>query len=159
MLRTVFAVYFIAHIPITLLIDAQALLPSHYFPKGVINVLEWYNRASRDPLMDSNASVPWFQALILCELVFQLPVFFLLAKFYLRRSVPKYNSMDVLALVYGTHVVTTMVPIFGVFVSEQRLDLIAIYSPYFFFPLAIACNSAISIVKFMQQQKLNGKSQ
>ena len=40
--RTAFLLFFISHIPITLVIDGQAFFPRHYYPQVLRDVVDWY---------------------------------------------------------------------------------------------------------------------
>ena len=74
-LRVIFALYFATHIPITLLVDAQAVLPPAWFPGFARRLVDYHVRTFHDPLM--RAPQPgWFRALVACELGLQLPFFF-----------------------------------------------------------------------------------
>ena len=68
-LRAVYLIFFISHIPITLVVDLQALL-GQYYPAPARDLITWYVRNYNDVLM---ASPPvWFKAVICCELIFQV---------------------------------------------------------------------------------------
>uniref|UniRef100_A0A8C2U6I0 Transmembrane protein 97 n=1 Tax=Coturnix japonica TaxID=93934 RepID=A0A8C2U6I0_COTJA len=71
-LEAAFALYFISHIPITLLIDLQPLLPAGLYPQQV-RLLTWYATTFRDPMMLQPPA--WFKAFIYCEAALQLPFF------------------------------------------------------------------------------------
>jgi len=136
LLRWVFFWYFATHIPITLLIDAQGV-SSAFHPQACKDLLAWYTKEFGDFLM---ASPPqWFQAVVACELLLQLPFFFLAVYgFWFGR-----NWLRLPCLVYGAHVATTLVPILDAFAraphltSEQKATLIGIYSPYLLVPLLL----------------------
>jgi hypothetical protein len=40
--RTAFLLFFLSHIPITLVIDGQAFFPRHYYPQVLRDVVDWY---------------------------------------------------------------------------------------------------------------------
>ena len=139
-LRVIFALYFATHIPITLLIDAQAVLPPAWFPGFARQLVDYHVRTFHDPLM--RAPQPgWFRALVACELGLQLPFFFVALRALAARDDGARDAM----LVYGAHVATTMVPILGVLATDEsafpseraRLTLICIYSPYLLVPLLL----------------------
>uniref|UniRef100_A0A669PCH6 Transmembrane protein 97 n=1 Tax=Phasianus colchicus TaxID=9054 RepID=A0A669PCH6_PHACC len=71
-LEAAFALYFVSHVPITLLLDLQALLPAGLHPQQV-RLLHWYATAFRDPLMLHPPE--WFKAFVYCEAFLQLPFF------------------------------------------------------------------------------------
>eukprot|EP00042_Codosiga_hollandica_P031594 m.193262 g.193262 ORF g.193262 m.193262 type:complete len:93 (-) comp53682_c0_seq4:438-716(-) len=47
----VFLAFFASHIPITLFVDIQALLPRHWFPAQALEMVEWYSHEFKDPFM------------------------------------------------------------------------------------------------------------
>uniref|UniRef100_A0A8C8BGF9 Transmembrane protein 97 n=1 Tax=Otus sunia TaxID=257818 RepID=A0A8C8BGF9_9STRI len=65
-----FGLYFLSHIPVTLLVDLPLLLPDGLRPR---ELLEWYTATFRDPLMLQPPA--WFKAFMYCEAVLQLPFF------------------------------------------------------------------------------------
>ena len=154
--------FFASHVPITLLVDAQAVLPRALYEWGPRRALELYVGWSRDPLMRLPAAA-WFRAIICAELALQLP-FFVVALFALRgafdaRAAPPSRGLSspawllTAAIAYGAHVATTMVPILATFAlhSERgpnaitaghRAALVAIYSPYLVMPLAVLWRAA-----------------
>ena len=75
--RWLFIVFFVTHVPITVFIDAQAALPRKFFPPAALNLVDWYTSSEgfADPLMGEKPT--WFRHIVTCELVFQLPFFFL----------------------------------------------------------------------------------
>jgi len=136
LLRWVFFIYFASHIPITLLIDAQGV-SSAFHPQACKDLLAWYTKEFGDFLM---ASPPqWFQSIVACELLFQLPFFFFAVYgFWFGK-----NWLRLPCLVYGAHVATTLVPILDAFARaadltlEQKTTLISIYAPYLLVPLLL----------------------
>lgn len=89
MLDTVFLIFFISHIPITLFLDLQTILPAHVFPIWARELLQYYATTFSgkmfqpnfvlDPFMNLKHTPLWFKSLVACELVFQLPLFFILS--------------------------------------------------------------------------------
>ena len=93
--RAVFLVYFVTHIPITLMFDLQALLPVEWYPTVLREMVQSYAVGFGDPFMALRQPFPWFTSFIVCEvcgidlahfkispswipqLLFQLPIFFL----------------------------------------------------------------------------------
>ncbi|GAB5360493.1 hypothetical protein AAMO2058_000632900 [Amorphochlora amoebiformis] len=136
--RGVLLVYFATHVPITALIDSQAVLPRHFFPEIIRRLLDWHITTHSDILMENKPN--WFRCLIWTEIVLQLP-FFVLATWYLAKT--REFEIRYLFITYASHVTTTMVPILGTFLLEESLSwrtrgvLIAIYCPYLVVPLAI----------------------
>lgn len=105
-LEIIFFLYFATHIPITLFIDLQALLPEHVYPQqvGVTNgrivfishfytltvlpllqlkdVLRWYSEEFKDPMVVDPPE--WFKSFIFCEAFLQLPFFPIAAYAFLK---------------------------------------------------------------------------
>ncbi|KAL8199279.1 UNVERIFIED_CONTAM: hypothetical protein K2H54_039158 [Gekko kuhli] len=144
-LERLFALYFLAHIPVTLLLDAQAL-SSRFHPPPLAEVLGWYTASFKDPLM---AQCPaWFKSFIYCEVFLQLP-FFPVAAYAFWKGNCKWIRTP--AIIYATHVATTLVPLLAHFVFHdfsdskpagpqmwhERLWLLAVYSPYLLISLLL----------------------
>ncbi|XP_068385779.1 sigma intracellular receptor 2 isoform X2 [Eschrichtius robustus] len=72
-LEWLLGLYFLSHIPITLLVDLQAVLPRDLYPVELRNLRQWYTEEFKDALLQ-NPPV-WFKSFLFCELVFQLPFF------------------------------------------------------------------------------------
>jgi hypothetical protein len=69
-LDRLFLAFFLSHIPITVFVDAQAVLPPARFPAAARAASAWYLRAYKDPLM-APPIAPWFAALCWSELLLQ----------------------------------------------------------------------------------------
>mmetsp|Transcript_39913 Transcript_39913/g.43257 ORF Transcript_39913/g.43257 Transcript_39913/m.43257 type:complete len:183 (+) Transcript_39913:58-606(+) len=149
--RVAFLIYFLSHIPITILIDAQGAFGSNYTPQLLIDVVSWYCNLSGDVLMkvgssSGNDNLAWFSSLICCEILFQLPFFVVAVKMMMTtmtlKSSQHYPEWFRMALImYGSHVITTLIPIISTFIMSQAMSIkqkcatITIYSPYLIFPL------------------------
>ncbi|NWQ83530.1 SGMR2 protein, partial [Columbina picui] len=141
-----FALYFLSHVPVTLLIDLQPLLPPGILPPALAELLRWYTGAFRDPLMLQPPE--WFKAFIYCEAFLQLP-FFPVAGYAFLKGGCKWIRTP--AIIYSTHVATTLFPILahilfhdfsqsehsGPQTQRERLTLLSIYLPYLLIPLLI----------------------
>ena len=135
--KYLFLVYFVTHVPITLLIDLQGNWGQHY-PQILQDLVAWYITHFKDFLMDSKPD--WFRSFIICEALFQLPFFFsaIYALVYHK------NWIRIPAIVYGAHVSTTLIPILAEFIASSSLSstektyLCGIYSPYLLIP-ALLC--------------------
>ena len=141
LVRKVLIVFFLTHIPATLLVDSQAVLPPHLVPDFARRLLAWHVAQTGDPLMDHVAPgrppfPAWFKALVVGELALQLPFFFVAVYAFSRRR----SWVRLPALAYGVHTATTLLPIFAELVAAAPADklpaLLAIYFPYFALPLA-----------------------
>eukprot|EP00038_Savillea_parva_P025798 m.49589 g.49589 ORF g.49589 m.49589 type:complete len:111 (-) comp7132_c0_seq2:622-954(-) len=64
--------FFASHIPITIMFDAQAILPRDLFPAATTNLLSAYAEAFHDPYMGKSPVRPWFASFVACELAFQV---------------------------------------------------------------------------------------
>ncbi|KAK9824196.1 hypothetical protein WJX72_008450 [[Myrmecia] bisecta] len=135
-LDLLFVIFFVTHIPITLFVDSQAVLPSSWYPSLAKELNTWYLTEYNDPLMGEMP--PWFKALVWNEVFIQLPFFFVGAyafaagKAWIRKP----------AIVYGLTTATTLVPILGEFILSPKTDfarwtLVAFYIPYLIVPLMI----------------------
>ncbi|NXT21676.1 SGMR2 protein, partial [Syrrhaptes paradoxus] len=141
-----FALYFLSHVPITLLIDLQALLPAGLYPQSLTDLLQWYVATFRDPVMLQPPE--WFKAFVWCEAVLQLP-FFPIASYAFLKGGCKWIRTP--AIIYSTHVATTLLPILahilfhdfstserlGPRSQRERLALFSVYVPYLLIPLLI----------------------
>jgi hypothetical protein len=73
-LHVIFLIYFISHIPITIFLDSQVVL-KEYIPKFFIDMNQTYIKLLQDKLLES--SPLFLNIFVYCELLFQLPMFFL----------------------------------------------------------------------------------
>ncbi|XP_077996289.1 sigma intracellular receptor 2-like [Glandiceps talaboti] len=145
-LNAVFFLYFASHIPITVLIDAQSVLPKAWYPKMLRDTLEWYCKEFKDPMMMDTPI--WFKSFCICEILFQFPFFFFATHAFWKGTAKR---LRVPLLVYSSHVATTVVAILahiffhdfskgeypGPSTLQERLFLGAIYSPYLIVPLML----------------------
>ena len=128
------------------------MLPPRFVPAFASRLLAWHVAQTGDPLMNHVAPgrppfAPWFKALIYGELSLQLPFFFVAAYAFAARR----NWIRIPALAYGVHTATTLMPIFAELAASPevpseaaRLQLYALYAPYFLLPLACAAWMAAS---------------
>ncbi|KAF7244362.1 Sigma intracellular receptor 2 [Varanus komodoensis] len=143
LLDGLFALYFLTHIPVTLLVDLQALRPGAH-PRALTEWLTWYTNAFKDPLMADPPA--WFRSFIYCEVFLQLPFFPVAAYAFWKGNCQWIRTP---AIIYATHVATTLLPILSHFLFtdfskskhpgpetlHERLTLSAIYLPYLLIPL------------------------
>lgn len=140
-----FLSFFASHIFATVMIDGQAVLPSTFFPLALQDLLTWYARTMKDPLMSNPQEILWFQSLVCCELLFQLPFFFWACSMLSNTELKHYpESFKCACIAYGAHTATTMVPILATIVTNheaaslgERAMLSSVYLPYLIFPLAL----------------------
>mmetsp|Transcript_19498 Transcript_19498/g.23910 ORF Transcript_19498/g.23910 Transcript_19498/m.23910 type:complete len:193 (+) Transcript_19498:49-627(+) len=154
--RIAFLIFFTTHIPITILCDSQAALPSSLISQPAKDVLRWYTATFHDTLMAptshddrTQGSKIWFQSIVTVELLFQLPFFFY-AVYALwnseratttnPRPVDGKGIFRSLCMIYGSHTSTTLVPILAHIVADpvtnasQTVTLLGFYLPYLIFP-------------------------
>jgi EXPERA (EXPanded EBP superfamily) len=141
--KTAFLFYFASHVPITILIDGQGAFSTLY-PQLLRDLVQWYCTVFGDVLMRYPSPI-WFQSVILAEVFFQLPFFFV-ALGVLWPEIEKNDGhyprwFQTLCIIYGAHVSTTLVPILGTFCTSSEMTNIqvtmttAVYLPYLLFPL------------------------
>ncbi|XP_007246016.3 sigma intracellular receptor 2 [Astyanax mexicanus] len=145
-LEIIFFLYFASHIPITLFIDLQALLPEHVYPQALKDVLHWYAAEFKDPMVVDPPF--WFKSFIFCEALVQLP-FFPIATYAFLKG--KCRWIRTPTIIYATHVATTLIPILahilyhnfptapypGPQTMKERLTLVSVYAPYLLIPLML----------------------
>ena len=149
-LRILLLSYFITHIPITLLVDAQIVFGELY-PVPLQALFAWYVTSFGDIVL--RESCLWLKSFIYSEVALQLPFFFY-AVDALWNHTEQDKTFSVCALAYGVHVATTVLPIIStiLFSDEiqgegERWTLVAIYLPYFGIPLFLALEAAGNLVE------------
>nr|XP_020443799.1 transmembrane protein 97 [Monopterus albus] len=152
-LEIIFFFYFASHIPITLFIDLQVLLPGHVYPQPLKDLLKWYAEEFKDPMVLDPPE--WFKSFIFCEAVFQVPFFPIAAYAFLKGSC---KWIQIPAIMYSTHVATTLVPILAHILFYQfpmkphpgpqtlleRWQLVSIYIPYLLVPVLLLLTMVLS---------------
>mmetsp|Transcript_2078 Transcript_2078/g.4668 ORF Transcript_2078/g.4668 Transcript_2078/m.4668 type:complete len:168 (+) Transcript_2078:300-803(+) len=157
--RAIACIFFLTHIPATIMMDSQAILPSWVVPGFAKALLKFHVDTNHDPLM---AQQPvWFKAFILFELVVQLPFFVVgLYAFY-----KQCNWIRIPGIAYGVHTATTLIPVLAEILYTEdipsggaRLKLFLIYLPYLAIPLMIAVLLAMEEKPFGKKGVGGGKS-
>jgi EXPERA (EXPanded EBP superfamily) len=147
--------FFASHIVFTLIVDVQAIAPPSLIPAPLRSLLAFYATTFRDPLMKAWPQSPvWFRSVVMCEMAFQLPFFFVACRQIARGPPPKGNGypgwFKNACIAYGAHTATTLVPILATVASSanntpsEKLALVSLYAPYLILPLGIlylACAS------------------
>ncbi|XP_066536572.1 sigma intracellular receptor 2 [Hoplias malabaricus] len=145
-LEIIFFIYFATHIPITLFLDLQALLPEDIYPQALKDVLHWYAADFKDPMVLDPPF--WFKSFVFCEALIQLPFFPIATYAFLKGNCRWIRTP---AIVYSTHVATSLIPIFahilfhnfpvapypGPQTFKERLTLVSIYAPYLIIPITL----------------------
>lgn len=147
--RVAFLLFFLSHIPATLLIDSQALFP-HLYPKILKDVLKWYTDIFNDDLMRGPHDT-WFKAIVGGELLMQLPFFFFAVYALLNtHKVDGKGWFRSACMIYGAHTATTLIPILACHIfnpnasSLEKIMVVSIYLPYLLFPLWLVYICVIS---------------
>ena len=157
-LRTAMLVFFLSHLPTTILLDSQALGTSSFIhPQWAISLLNFYQTGLQDPLMRQPCDL-WFQSFIFCECFVQLPFFLVAIQQFLSNKYARWFPS--LSLLYGVHVLTTLVPIYLHLLTSTEIDTVAqkailscIYAPYVIFPaLLVHWVVTKSLSKFKTKQ-------
>ncbi|CAH2219828.1 transmembrane 97 [Pelobates cultripes] len=161
LLEWIFFFYFFSHIPITLLVDLQPILPSSWYPQELLDLMKWYVVSFKDHMMMNPPA--WFLSFVYCEGLVQLP-FFPVAAYAFYKGGCKWIRIP--AIVYSAHVATTVIAIiahvlFGEFQKyngvdppnqKERLTLVSIYAPYLVIPLLILLTMLFS-PRYKQEEK------
>ena len=149
LLRIIFIVYFTTHIPITLCLDLQGVLPSTLYPQALKDFFIWYVSTFSDYLMTAPQPV-WLKSFLFAELIWQLPFFFVAAY----GLIYKKNWLRIPSIVYGTHVATTVWPILAEIIYStnntiaQKQLLFSFYFPYLLVPALLSSYMSCHVVPF-----------
>ncbi|KAJ1303428.1 hypothetical protein OPQ81_011619 [Rhizoctonia solani] len=170
-LDLLYFIFFIIHIPATLLMDLHAIIPPGVLPSFFQVIPRFYLSISGDPLIAGAMGlhgVPtqftWFRTFIMMEGLFQLPIFFLGLNM-LKKDSP-YTS--ILLTLYGAHVTTTVIPVLTttlatpiIFTSASKLTtftslnasqltiLMASYIPFLAVPLAMTIDGISRMIQLI----------
>lgn len=138
--RLAFLVFFVSHIPITLFMNGQTVLPEALFPDILRGILPFYAAQFNDTLMNTPFDT-WFQSFVVCEVLLQVPFFIYAVKALLNwQSTDGSGWFRTACLIYGSHAVTTLIPILAetifnkVNTTAEKCVLVGFYLPYLFFP-------------------------
>ncbi|GAA5848615.1 hypothetical protein JCM5353_000930 [Sporobolomyces roseus] len=153
----IYLVYLAVHIPVTLVVDAQAI----FFAKSISpdSLRAPFIFAARDDPLLQNATNPvfaWFQAFIILEVVFQLPTFFLGVRGLYRNS----PSIYPLLALYGASCATTTYACLATVlympgISQAHLiKLLASYIPFLLIPLAMAIDFGMRLTRIARLEEI-----
>ena len=157
--RIAFTLFFATHIPITLVIDGQVIFPKALVPKLCQKSLTYYYETFNDNLMRPPYNNIFFSSFVMCELLFQLPFFFVATYALLTRKISGDGWFRSACMIYGAHTTTTLVPILARIVTDaattgnQKIVLCFFYFPYFIFPLWLTLIAATSKDVFLEENK------
>ncbi|KAK9905909.1 hypothetical protein WJX75_008815 [Coccomyxa subellipsoidea] len=136
-------IFFLTHIPITIFIDSQSVLPRSWYADGAVNLLDWYLHS----------------VLVWNEILLQLPFFFVGA--YAFATGRRWIRQP--AIVYGVSTATTLLPILGELVLSpaktgvRQVELVLFYLPYLLVPLALAVRMLLVEDPFPQKPRRLGR--
>jgi len=149
-------VFFLIHIPATVLLDSQAICPKFLVPKILRDASEWYIAFSGDSLVNGafngGPEYNWFRAFLYLETFFQLPIFFLAGR-ALYAGPPKSQSYYPILLAYSASSCTTTFGCLAVLWTDtgptqfQMLVLLGSYIPFFLVPFGMAIDMTIRLTK------------
>ncbi|KAH8103834.1 transmembrane protein 6/97 [Cristinia sonorae] len=170
-LDLLYFVFFLIHIPNTILVDCQALYPKQLVPDVIANLPKLYVGMSNDPLIGpamgyfgAPENYVWFKSFLLLEAFFQLPVFLLGLRGLWNGS----KSIYVLLLVYAASTTTTVIPCLAVLLNtplasadtaakgiiavtaSQRLLLLSSYVPFLLIPLLMTVDMAFRTLSLLR---------
>jgi len=148
--------FFLIHIPCTVLLDAQAIVPQHLIPNVLRDASEWYIAFSADPLIKGafygGPEFDWFRAFLYLEVFFQLPVFFLAAR-ALYAGPPKSQTYYPIMLAYSASSCTTTFACLAILMSSTDITrfqlslLLGSYVPFFLVPFGMAIDMTLRLTE------------
>jgi len=152
----------VIHIPITLLVDLQALYPPWLIASTPLpGFMKWYLAYSRDPVvagaMKGGVENAWLVTFFWIEAVFQIPTF-VVSAIGLRNNDKRVYP---LLLAYGASTATTVLPIIvwvlhpecatPQFTPAELNNLLGSFVPFFLIPLGIALDMGWRLVGIVNQ--------
>lgn len=107
--RWLLIVFFATHIPITIVVDSQVVFPRHLYPHWAKALFDFHLESNMDFLFrDCRTLYPYVRWIGACEVFLQLPFFFYAILMLWKKS----NAIRVPAIVYCSHVITTVRGVF-----------------------------------------------
>ena len=150
----------------TVFIDSLPILPESWRWQRSVDLVNWYTGYLGDPLMrlalEGHGTLTWFKTFLLCECLFQLPVFFILIWAI---SNDAYWS-PVLLLAYAVHALTAVLPCLSSLVAMtleggkywhvgHLVTLIGLYGYYGVVSLYIIIDTTRALVKALEGQRVH----
>ncbi|KAN0101022.1 Transmembrane protein 6/97 [Tylopilus felleus] len=161
-------VFFLIHLPASLLLDCQSLYPPSFVPSLISRLPKMYTQLSADPLISGamgytgeSTSFIWFKTFLFVEAFFQVPVFVIGMIGLWKDS----HSTYLLLLIYGASTATTTLPCLAVLLStpitsahtiasgaqsitvSQYYLLLSSYLPFFLLPVFMVVDMAIRVTR------------
>ncbi|KAF9269089.1 hypothetical protein L218DRAFT_916675 [Marasmius fiardii PR-910] len=161
----VYTIFFAFHIPISLILDLNAIYSPKYAPAVLASVHKWYLEFTQDPLMVGMSNgkgateLLWFRSFLWMELLFQLPTFVLGIR-GLSKNSPKIYP---LLCLYGASTATTTLPCLlhvtqafyaNAITTIQFSILVSGYIPFLFIPLGMAIDMAFRLCRIARAVEL-----
>eukprot|EP00117_Sycon_ciliatum_P046437 scpid77509/ scgid33259/ Transmembrane protein 97 len=104
-----FCIFFLVHIPITLLIDLQ-IFTTDFHPKPLVDYAKSWALENGEPFLSPAVAPMWFRTVVAMELLFQVPFFIIAVPAFYSQS-PRYNWMRIPCIIYATQAITAILPI------------------------------------------------
>ncbi|EJD07293.1 uncharacterized protein FOMMEDRAFT_100463 [Fomitiporia mediterranea MF3/22] len=170
----IYFIFFLIHIPATILIDLQVLYPAEFVPKAIAELPKWYLQQYADPIIagvfDLNgppALWVWLKSFMVLEAVFQLPVFFIglyalwtdsfvtYPLFLIYSASATTSTLPCISTLLRTPISSTPVPPVLLDPSnltitpEQRINLLASYLPFFVIQLVMCVDMSLRVAGFV----------
>ncbi|GMM45474.1 Ema19 protein [Pichia kluyveri] len=138
---TVYFIYFLIHIPITLLMDATFVIPTKYQINIQKTLSEFHIEQNKDFLAIETPL--WIQIFVLFELIFQVPIFFYAVYHYLNNNKSFKFKSWIYLVIYGFNAgFTTLVCFIYVIMegnnyglnNKELINLLSLYTPTMLLP-------------------------
>lgn len=140
------ALYFLFHIPITLLFASQVVIGPLSFPKWMNNILYMAIKSTQDPLLKMAISPTdrqaWAVSIFWQELIIQLPLFVLLAYYLIVDSKSKYFEWT--SILYSGQAIGCFIPIMVHLYVETGTRLIPSYITFGIMPIVLLYRTVIA---------------
>ncbi|KAH8833877.1 transmembrane protein 6/97 [Flagelloscypha sp. PMI_526] len=168
-LDLLYIIFFAFHLPASLLMDFQYIVPGSWVPEIMKPLPDHYVKQSNDPLVggllgyfgDTGSSLVWFKTLCFVEMLVQVPIFILGAWGLWKDS--KFIYPVLLAYAGSTATSTlpcvtvimdmplTDIPAIGIYAvtAAQKSLLLYGYVPFFLIPLLMVFDMTIRVSKLI----------
>jgi hypothetical protein len=115
--RWLLLAFFVTHIPITIVLDSQVVFPQELYPQFAQDLFTFYTDNFPDFLFKNCRTLyPYVRWIGACEVFFQLPFFF----FAVYALWNKREWIRTPAIIYCTHVPTTVIPAVADFLQNPE---------------------------------------
>ncbi|PVZ97932.1 hypothetical protein BB558_006095 [Smittium angustum] len=144
--------YSIIHLLFSFITDVTPLISEKNLPKLHLYLNDIITTKFNDPFMKRNApDMIWFRSMLVAEMVIQIPLLIMII-FGLTRNKKPSKYTNLLHLVYGLHVSTTMIPVVGHLLCAPELTnmektmLFGMYLPFAIVPFVMTIFSLKGII-------------